>query len=210
MQAIPKEIIKLRDCILWINQKGWSPATSTNYSLRNPSNYEEMYITKSGVDKQFFTENDFIICNTNGVVNKAYTGIKPSAETAIHAWLYKKSSRANCILHTHSLFGTVLSKKYMDNGKSEINFLGYEVQKAFPNTTSHKSKIRLPILPNEQDMQVFTSALSERFEELPSANSFLMAGHGLYVWGENLAEAKRHLEACEFLLQCYYHELLLN
>jgi len=31
---------------------------------------------------------------------------------------------------------------------------------------------------------------------------FLLAGHGLYVWGKDIPTAKRHLEVFEFLLQC--------
>jgi len=29
----------------------------------------------------------------------------------------------------------------------------------------------------------------------------LVAGHGLYTWGQDLAEARRHLEVLEFLFE---------
>jgi methylthioribulose-1-phosphate dehydratase len=31
---------------------------------------------------------------------------------------------------------------------------------------------------------------------------YLIAGHGLYAWGRDGAEAMRHLEAIEFMLEC--------
>ena len=31
---------------------------------------------------------------------------------------------------------------------------------------------------------------------------YLIDGHGLYAWGRDMAEARRHLEAFEFLLGC--------
>jgi methylthioribulose-1-phosphate dehydratase len=33
-------------------------------------------------------------------------------------------------------------------------------------------------------------------------SGYLIAGHGLYAWGRDLAEARRHLEAFEFMLAC--------
>jgi len=32
-------------------------------------------------------------------------------------------------------------------------------------------------------------------------HGFLLRRHGLYTWGEDLAQAKRHLEILEFLLE---------
>jgi methylthioribulose-1-phosphate dehydratase len=35
----------------------------------------------------------------------------------------------------------------------------------------------------------------------PDAHGFLIRRHGLYTWGQDLAEAKRHLETLEFLFE---------
>lgn len=42
------------------NQKGWSPATSTNYSFREN---DQIWVTRSGIDKSEVVENDFITVN---------------------------------------------------------------------------------------------------------------------------------------------------
>jgi methylthioribulose-1-phosphate dehydratase len=31
---------------------------------------------------------------------------------------------------------------------------------------------------------------------------YLIEGHGLYAWGRDMAEARRHLDAFEFLINC--------
>jgi methylthioribulose-1-phosphate dehydratase len=38
-------------------------------------------------------------------------------------------------------------------------------------------------------------------ERHPEAHGFLLRRHGLYTWGEDVAQAKRHLEILEFLLE---------
>jgi ribulose-5-phosphate 4-epimerase/fuculose-1-phosphate aldolase len=51
-------------------------------------------------------------------------------------------------------------------------------------------------------------ALSQEIEaywiDHPEMKGFLLAGHGLYTWGKNIAEAKRHIEVFEFLFECFY------
>lgn len=196
------QIDQLVNLIRWINSQGWSPATSTNYSLRHPSDNALMYISKSGVDKQFFNTDDLMICDLAGKPNKEFSGIKSSAETLIHCWIYQKDPKVNCILHSHSVYSTVLSRN-MRSGDLCIN--GLEVQKALPGIESHLQEVIIPCFDNSQDMTAFTALLEKTFpKSLPSAASFLMAGHGLYTWGKDLSEAKKHLEAIEFLLECNY------
>ena len=40
------------------------------------------------------------------------------------------------------------------------------------------------------------------------APGFLIAGHGLYAWGRNIDEARRHVEGLEFLFECLWQESL--
>jgi methylthioribulose-1-phosphate dehydratase len=34
-----------------------------------------------------------------------------------------------------------------------------------------------------------------------AAHGFLISGHGLYTWGQSIAEAERHVEILEFLFE---------
>ena len=38
--------------------------------------------------------------------------------------------------------------------------------------------------------------------DAPNTWGYLIAGHGLYAWGRDISEARRHLDAFEFMLGC--------
>jgi len=67
--------------------------------------------------------------------------------------------------------------------------------------STHEHREMLPIFENSKDIP----ALSRRVEELlktdSSVHGFLIRRHGLYTWGKDLTEAKRHIEVLEFLLE---------
>jgi len=90
------EITKL---IQDIHKKGWSPGTSTNYSFKDNN---EIYVSKSGIDKSKFSKYDFINIDIFGNPISE-TGIKPSAETLLHTVLYEIEPKIECILHTHDI-----------------------------------------------------------------------------------------------------------
>ncbi len=193
---------ELLDSILFFNQKGWSPATSTNYSVRSHQP-DQFIISRSGVDKSKFTLNDFILINSEGQVLPPFNrpGIKSSAETEIHTYLYKRFPEVNCILHTHSVLGTVLSKLH---GKDKtLEFEGFEIQKGLDGNTTHETKTLVPIVPNSQDMKDINLDIETYLKGDIKIHGFLIDGHGLYTWGKDIATAKRHIETFEFLFECF-------
>lgn len=175
----------------------WSPATSSNYSARLSSATNVFALTRSGIDKYHMKPNDVILVNSDGEVI-APIGEKPSAETLIHCELYKDQS-IGAVLHTHSIFATRLSLKHEKKEKIEIS--GYELLKGLTGNTTHLMTEVVPILPNHQDMQAFVKILRPVLNSTPRLHGFLMAGHGLYTWGKDLKEAKRHIETFEFLFE---------
>ena len=194
---------ELLEAIRFFNQKGWSPATSTNYSVRS-QNPQEYIISRSGVDKSQFTLEDFILIDSQGEVLAPFNkpGIKSSAETEIHTFIYQRYPEVNCILHTHSVLGTVLS--YIHEKERQIQFEGFEIQKGLEGNQTHQQKSILPIVPNSQVMGDILKNMAAHFTVKPNIHGFLIAGHGLYAWGKNIASAKRHIETYEFLLECHH------
>lgn len=187
---------QLAETIRAYHQKGWSPATSTNYSFRTEADAKTIFVSRSGIDKSQFQPEDFICVDFEGNPIADFEGIKPSAETLIHCVLYDLFPETQVILHSHSVYSVLMSQKFMD----EISFEGYEIQKGFDGQTTHENKISIPILPNSQDMQEFAAwlrASKDHFEN----HCFVIRNHGSYAWGKNLFEAKRHLETLEYLLE---------
>jgi methylthioribulose-1-phosphate dehydratase len=193
--------IDLRDAltqlIRWINSCGWSPGTSTNYSFLHPELDDIVVVSKSGVDKAFFCADDFMHVDLRGEPTNIYAAQRPSAETLIHTTIYKLFPETRFILHTHSKASTLMSSLNKELGF--ITFSGYEVLKGLPNTSSHNTILKIPIFDNDQDMIRFSKVL-QTFAVSLENSAFVMEKHGIYVWGKTLAEAKRHLEIYEYLL----------
>ncbi|MEP6634338.1 MAG: methylthioribulose 1-phosphate dehydratase [Luteimonas sp.] len=184
-------IVNIRE----LSHLGWTPATSSNFSRRLDDRHAA--ITVSGRDKGKLTEADIMVVDFDG--QPVATTHRPSAETLLHTQLYRRFSEIGCVLHTHSQTQTVASRLYADAG--HVRLQGYELLKAFAGNTTHDDTLDLPVLPNTQDM----AALAAQVEALLDNGAmwgYLIDGHGLYAWGSDMAEARRHLEAFEFLLGC--------
>lgn len=181
----------------------WCLATSGNFSVRLDD--RQFLITQSGKDKSMLTPDDLMICDMDGTPRN--TDLQPSAETALHLCLYRQYPGISAVLHTHSVVATVLSR----TADSQIEFSGYEMQKALTGVVSHEGTIVLRVFENTQDLQVLADQLHAYLSSASvTAAGFLVRGHGLYAWGRDLAEARRHLEGLEFLLSCRWQETLAH
>lgn len=191
---------QIAETIRLYNDKGWSPATSTNYSFKDDQGI--IWVSRSGVDKSKFTSSDFITVNNEGIPTGDFIGVKPSAETLIHCVLYELFPETKVILHSHSVYPVLISAVQ----SARVTFKGYEVQKGFEGQTTHEAIVQIPIFDNTQNMNDFAAVMKEN-EVLLAHYAFIIRKHGTYAWGRNLFEAKRHLETLEYLCQC---EWMLN
>ncbi len=186
----------------FLADRGWSPATSSNYSTKIDPDH--IALTRTGVDKFKMTSEDVIIVNRSGEV-LAPREQRASAETLIHTTIYNHVPTAEAILHTHSPENTRLSLHFLNHG--EVIFEGYEMQKGLEGNSTHEQKVHVPIVPNAQDMQAFSLVVEDLFRKSPKMHGFLIAGHGLYTWGSSLKLAQRQVETFEFLFRCLTLEM---
>ena len=178
-----------------LSARGWTPATSSNFSRRMDG--QHVAITVSGRDKGKLTEADIMVVDLDG--QPVATGQKSSAETLLHTQLYKRFPDIGCVLHTHSHNQTVASRLYA--GAGHVHLAGYELLKAFTGNTTHDVEIDVPVFANTQDMHTLAAQVDALLDRQPLWG-YLIDGHGLYAWGRDMDEARRHLEAFEFLLGC--------
>ena len=176
-------------------QLGWTPATSSNFSLRLDGAHAA--ITVSGRDKGRLVEDDIMVVDFDG--RAVGRPLRPSAETLLHTQLYRRFPEVGCVLHTHSLVQTVASRLYA--GAGHIRLEGYELLKAFEGNSTHEMAIDVPVFANTQDMDVLAAQVDALLDR-QAMWGYLIDGHGLYAWGRDMAQARRHLEAFEFLLGC--------
>ena len=175
--------------------RGWSPATSSNYSTRLSAT--EALLTVSGKHKGQLGLDDVLATDLSG--NSLEPGKQPSAETLLHTQLYRWRPEIGAVLHTHSVNATVLSR--LTPGDS-IEFEDYELQKAFSGVSTHASKVRVPIFDNDQDIERLAVKVQPWLEAHPDCVGYLIRGHGLYTWGARMSDALRQIEAFEFLFEC--------
>jgi methylthioribulose-1-phosphate dehydratase len=174
---------------------GLTPATSSNFSCRLDNAH--VAITVSGRDKGKLTEADIMVVDFDG--NPVGSALRPSAETLLHTQLYQRFAEIGCVLHTHSQAQTIASRLY--SGAGHVRLEGYELLKAFAGNETHDTHIDVPVLSNTQDMRTLAAQVDALLDR-QCMWGYLIDGHGLYTWARDMAEARRHLDAFEFLLRC--------
>jgi methylthioribulose-1-phosphate dehydratase len=175
--------------------RGWALGTSGNFSAVMSRDPLRLAITTSGVDKGLLTADHIVEIDANGAV-VAGSGL-PSAEASLHLTI-ATVRHAGAVLHTHSIWSTILSDATTEAG---LAIEEYEMLKGLDGVDTHEHREWLPILDNTQDWRAAVPQVASLLTEQPHAHGFLIRRHGLYTWGQDLAAAKRQVEILEFLLE---------
>ena len=175
-------------------ERDWFMGTSGNLAIKVSDHPLQFLVTASGKDKRKRTEEDFLLVDEFGRAVKE-THLKPSAETLLHVEIYRKTN-AGCSLHVHTIDNNVISEVYGDNG--EISFKGQELIKAF-DKWEEDAFLNIPIIRNYAHIPTLANKFSEHV--LEDTGAILIRNHGITVWGRNAFEAKKILEASEFLFR---------
>jgi len=173
--------------------RGWVPATSGNLSARLADG--TIAITVSGRHKGRLTVDDLMVVDEQG---RSLDGRTPSAEAGLHAQVYRRVPRARAVLHPHSPGATVLSRRVGDR----IVLQGYELLKAFAGVGTHATSITVPVFDNDQDIARLAARVDAWMDANGPGHGYVIRGHGLYAWGEDVASALNAVEAFEFLFDC--------
>jgi methylthioribulose-1-phosphate dehydratase len=176
--------------------RGWVFGTSGNFSAVRSRQPLRLAITSTGLDKGSLTPANFLEIDGAASVLRGHG--KPSAETALHLAVVR-CLNAGAVLHTHSVWSTVLSGTHAAQGGLALE--GYEMLKGLEGVHTHQHREWLPILENSQDMVELSERVTKTLGEQPGIHGFLLREHGLYTWGASLPEAKRHVEILEFLME---------
>jgi len=176
--------------------RGWVLGTSGNFSAVISRDPLGLAITSSGVDKSELAAEHILQVDGAGSI-VAGSG-SPSAETLLHITVARLRN-AGAVLHTHSIWSNVVSDRHAGDGGVRIS--GYEMLKGLDGITTHEHSEWLPIIENSQDMSALARTVEDLLRQQPAAHGFLLRRHGLYTWGKDIAEARRHVEILEFLLE---------
>jgi methylthioribulose-1-phosphate dehydratase len=200
-ETIPVNLFEQRadaiaDAARELSALGWTPATSSNFSMRIDAAHAA--ITISGKHKGRLGRDDIMLIDLDG--HAVGTEARPSAETALHTQVYRRWPEMQAVLHTHSRTQSVASRLFA--GEGMIRLQGWELQKAITGYHSHESVLEIPVFPNTQHMPELVAQVDAWLDAGKPLHAYLIDGHGIYPWGRDMAETRRHLEALEFLLAC--------
>ena len=177
--------------------RSWVLGTSGNLSAVIQRRPLRLAITASAQDKGKLRPSQILQVDERGkVIGRSRQ--RPSAETLLHIEIVRRRG-AGAVLHTHSVWSTMLSDVHAKRGGLEIS--GYEMLKGLSGVTTHEHREWVPIVENDQDMNRLSRHLGDALERHPNAHGILLRRHGLYTWGDTLAEAARHVEILEYLFE---------
>jgi len=180
-----------------LHSRGWLLGTSGNLSAVVQDKPLLIAMSPSGVDKGDLAAEQILLVDEQARVVDGSNG-KPSDETLLHLEIVKQR-RAGAVLHTHSVWNTILSDLFATAGGVGIE--GYEMLKGLAGVKTHEHREWLPIVENSQDMGALSGTFRKILTEQPQVHGILINKHGLYSWGKDLREAKRHIEILEFLIE---------
>lgn len=190
--TVQERWVELADIKDELAARDWFPGTSGNLAIRVSDDPLTFLVTASGRDKRKRTNEDFVLVDATGQLIGEQSG-KPSAETLLHVEIFNNTN-ATCSLHVHTVDNNVISELYA--AKGHVTFTGQEIIKAL-GYWEETASVRIPIIENHADIPTLARAFAPHVTG--DAGAVLIRNHGITVWGETPAAAKRYLEAYEFL-----------
>ncbi|MFY0543992.1 methylthioribulose 1-phosphate dehydratase [Brevibacillus sp. H7] len=195
---------RLDDAKLTFARRDWFPGTSGNLSIKLTDQPLQFAVTASGKDKTKLSPEDYLVVDGDARPVEA-TSLKPSAETLIHAVVYKKFPQAGACFHVHTVWNNLISELYF--GQRAFSIQGQELIKGL-GIWEENARIAVPIVENFADIPKLAKAIEKVIT--PEIPGVLIRNHGIYAWGANDFEAKRHLESFEFLFEYHVRWLQLH
>ena len=171
---------------------GWMRGTSGNLSLVVSRDPLRLAVTASGRDKGDLTGTDVVIVDAEGAAVDPAGG-RPSAEAALHAHIATRTG-AGAVVHVHTVAAVAAGSRHPDG----VVFEGLEMLKGIGRQASG-DVVRVPVVPNSQDMRELASRFDEAWER--DTPALIVATHGLYAWGADALQARHHTEIVEWLLE---------
>lgn len=177
--------------------RNWVLGTSGNFSVVLGRDPLRLAMTRSGVFKGRLDSDAIVEIDSECAVLRP-PGARPSAEALLHVEIVRARG-AGAVLHTHSVWSTLLSDRHAGTGG--LGIAGYEMLKGLEGVSTHEHHEWIPILENDQDMTRLAGRVRQALAEHPGCHAFMLRRHGMYTWGQTLPQAVRHVEIVEFLLE---------
>ena len=190
------------DANKWIVDKKLVELTWGNVSAKNKN---LVYIKPSGVNLNSAIAEDIAVLNIDG---KHINGLKPSVDTPTHLALYRSFKDIGCVVHTHSKYSTIFAQAGRDIpclGTTHADYFYGDIP-----CIPHPNKKQVN---NEYELNTGNIIVEHylknniKYNYIPAC---IVAGHGTFVWGQNIDKALESVFVLELVAEMAYKTLLLN
>ncbi len=189
MATDPRELI-CELCRQFYTQ-GWVSGTGGGISIREG---DRVYMAPSGVQKERLQPEDLFELDAEGEVVKA-----PAGNLSACAPLFFNAFRirdAGAVMHSHSVNALLATLIAGD----EFRVTHLEMMKGIRGHGYHDELV-VPIIENTAHEHELADSMAAAMEAYPKSFAVLVRRHGVYVWGADWVEAKRHAECYDYLFE---------
>jgi len=173
--------------------RGWLEGTAGNLSVRLAGGSTAL-ITASGVSKGSLTAGDVVEVGIADA-QPVYPGSpRPSAETTIHAALYRLADDCGAVVHAHPPYATTAAIRAARRGAATVEFADLEILKGLG--LADPSKLVVPVFDNHAHVPAIAADVADRLAaDAPPV--MLIGNHGATTWGPTLDVARNRMECLE-------------
>ncbi|MUG96555.1 methylthioribulose 1-phosphate dehydratase [Scytonema sp. UIC 10036] len=184
-------------------QMGWMMGTAGNLSARMPDG--SFWITASGRPKGQLTTDDFVLMTLDTCKDEIclaltlpYPDRRPSAETSIHAAIYRLFADAQACYHVHSIEANLVSLFVIGDA---LPLPPLEMLKGL-GVREENPQITMPIFANYLEVSQIADEICARFKvTVPQVPALLIRNHGVTVWASSLEGASNYVELTEYIFR---------
>ncbi len=174
-----------------------------NASGRDPST-GMIVIKPSGVSYEYMKPGDMVVLYPDGRV--AEGNYKPSTDAPTHLFLYKKWENIGGVVHTHSTYAT----SWAQAGRAILPF-GTTHADHFNGEVPCTRDLRAGEIKKDYELNT-GKVIVETMDKLNhlAVPSVLVAGHGPFTWGKDVADAVYNAIALEEIALMAYNTVMLG
>jgi L-ribulose-5-phosphate 4-epimerase len=161
-------------------------------------------IKPSGVPYEKMTPEDLVVTDLDGEILEG--DLRPSSDLATHLVLYKAFPEIGGVVHTHSEYATAWAQ-----ARREIPCFGTTHADYFYGSVPVTDYMSDHEIAGEYEENTGTAILRVFRDRSPTdIPAVLVANHGPFTWGKNVAEAAHNAVILEALARTAYFTTTLN
>ncbi len=182
---------------------GWVSGTGGGISIRGESG---IFMAPSGVQKERIAPEDVFVLDASDL--SGCTVLTPPANSNLRVSecqpLFFNAYRmrdAGAVIHSHSVWAVLAARLFSPRGEpGSFECQGLEMQKGLRGKGCFDT-VRIPIIANTPREAQLTESMAGAIEAHPDVDAVLVAGHGVYVWGDTWIKAKTQAECLDYLFR---------